>query len=388
MTPAIVVVAFNRANSIKRLLASLEEANYQDSNIPLIISIDRGIDNGNIYQIAQAFQWNHGTKMVIYHKENLGLRKHIIKCGSLSLEYDAVIILEDDLVVSREFYTYAVQALEFSKDKDYIGGISLYTHLYNVHVSEPFTPIDDGYDNWYFQFASSWGEAWTQKQWKKFYTWYQKVEGTNLAADNMPSYVSSWSDKSWLKYFIKYLIETDKYFFYPRISLTSNFSDIGTHVLVKENSVYQVPLSNKRVRSFVFSTLDESGAVYDAFYESVALRQLHGKSVSVDLYGHKRQPQSGLYLTRKELNYKILDSYACKMRPHEENILHNLKGEVFFLYDMEQPSKNTFDTDGRNFCLNLYCFRIVQRNRLLQMLSNQVKKDFRTIKEKLRKKIS
>lgn len=386
MNPAIVVVAYNRPNSIKRLLASLEEANYQDSNIPLIISIDRGKDNENIYDIAQAFQWNHGTKTVIYHEENLGLRKHILKCGSLSKEYGSVIILEDDLVVSREFYTYAVQALEFSDDKDYIGGVSLYAHLYNVHVSEPFMPIDDGYDNWYFQFASSWGEAWTQKQWEKFYAWYQKAEKANLVADNMPPYVSSWSDKSWLKYFIKYLIETDKYFLYPRISLTSNFSDVGTHVLIKENSVYQVPLVNKRVRNYMFSTLDESRAIYDAFYESTALRQLHGKPVSVDLYGHKSQPKSGLYLTRKELNYKIVDSYACKMRPHEENILHNLKGEVFFLYDMEQPSKNKFDTVGRNFCLNLYCFKIVHRNRLLQMLSSQVKKDFGSVKKKLKKR--
>lgn len=385
MTPAIIVVAYNRPVSLGRILISLDEANYPEKDIPLIISIDRGKDNQNIYEIAQAYEWRHGSKKVIYQENNLGLRKHIIKCGSMTAEYGSVIILEDDLVVSKEFYSYAEQALKFSDDKEYIGGISLYAHQYNVHVSEPFTPIDDGYDNWYFQFASSWGEAWTKKQWDRFLWWYTQAEGTDLSADNMPRYVSSWSDKSWLKYFIKYLIEKDKYFIYPRVSLTSNFSDAGTHVLVKENSVYQLPLVNKRIRPYLFSTLEESNAIYDAFYESKGLEKYKGEDVVVDLYGHKAIPEKGLYLTRKELGFKIVDSFACKMRPHEENVLRGLKGDIFYLYDMGETVNNTFQTYGRNFILNLYCFKIVHRNRLFQMLKRQLRRDFGQLIKKIRK---
>ena len=38
---AIVVIGYNRINSIKRLLLSLENAYYDNDNIDLIISIDK-----------------------------------------------------------------------------------------------------------------------------------------------------------------------------------------------------------------------------------------------------------------------------------------------------------------------------------------------------------
>ena len=49
MTP-IVVVAYNRANSLKRILKFISQGFYPDGNIPLIISIDKG-DNDDVIKI-------------------------------------------------------------------------------------------------------------------------------------------------------------------------------------------------------------------------------------------------------------------------------------------------------------------------------------------------
>ena len=195
--PAIVVIAYNRAKSLQRLLNTLSKAYYTESDIKLIISIDKASNNQKVLEIAQDFEWNFGNKNVEYQSVNLGLRKHVIKCASYSNDYGSVILLEDDLVVSPQFYNYTCQALNFSKGKEYIAGISLYNHQFNVVAKLNFSPIEDGYDNWYFQFASSWGQAWTKEQWNSFISWYENIESLKHNP-SIPKNVTNWSEKSWL----------------------------------------------------------------------------------------------------------------------------------------------------------------------------------------------
>ena len=348
MKPVIVVVAFNRPKSLQRLLRFLAEARYPDKDVTLIISIDKG-KNQNVLDIANAFIWEHGNKIVDYQKENLKLRKHILKCGNWSKEYGSVIVLEDDLIVSPYFYLYAMQTLEFSATKSYIGGISLYNHRWNVNVSEPFEISDDCYDTWYFQFASSWGEAWTYEQWKDFKKWYIINEDKDLHSSSMPEFVANWSKSSWLKYFIKYLIENDKYFIYPKKSLTSNFSDAGTHVN-SDNTNYQVAFDECE-RIYKIPELEESKCVYDAFFEYQRMEEIEGMDkteLTVDLYGSKRGICATRYLISRNIyNYAVVKSYGCSMRPHEANIKYNISGKDFFLYDTSIQKKNLYRFDRK-----------------------------------------
>ncbi|WP_051525994.1 glycosyltransferase [Butyrivibrio proteoclasticus] len=335
MIVPIVVVAYNRARSLQRLLDSLANAVYDNKDVPLIISIDRG-DNQDVLNVAEKFNWEHGTKKVVYQLENLKLRKHVLKCGDYANEFGSVIVLEDDLLVSKYFYKYAVRALEFSKNDERVGGISLYNHRYNVEASEPFECHDDNYDNWYFQFASSWGEAWTKEQWQSFREWYDNTLAIDDKCD-VPEYVRNWSDSSWLKYFICYLVEKNKFFLYPKKSLTTNFGEAGTHV-DKSNTNFQVPLQNGNIE-YVFSTLDQSDSIYDAFFENKRVNDilsLEGMDVTVDLYGMKdiKLVNSRYFLSRKALPYKVIKSFGCFMRPHEDNIFYGINGNDFFLYDL------------------------------------------------------
>lgn len=341
--PAIIVIAYNREVSLKRLLTSLNNAIYESDDITLIISIDKS-DNEKVFKVADEFDWKHGEKKTILSSEKLGLKKHVLKCGDYAYEYESIIVLEDDLYVSKNFYSYACQVLEFSMDRPEIAGISLYNHELNVHVREPFTAIDDGYDNYYMQFAQSWGQAYTKKQWHAFRNWFDENESKSLYSENVPLNVSSWSDKSWLKYFIKYVIDTDKFFIYPRVSHTTNFGDEGTHAKDSVSDL-QVMLSFVNEKKYNFSSLDESGSVYDAFFENIKIKKAvsdklkslavnaEQEDISIDLYGYRESTDKRFVLSSKSMPYKVLYSYARRLRPIDANIILDCQGDELFLYD-------------------------------------------------------
>ncbi len=370
-TPAIVVVAYNRPHSLNRILQSIAQAEYEQEGIPLIISIDHS-DKDDVKNVAKSFIWTHGPKKVVTHEESLGLKQHVLQCGELTGEYGSIIMLEDDLFVAPSFYTYASAALEFVKDRQDIGGVSLYNHRLNVHVREPFEAMEDGYDNWYFQFASSWGQAFTVDQWRGFTEWMEKHDGELIAADNVPVNVSSWSDKSWLKYYIKYLIITGKYFLYPRISYTTNFSDMGTHKMGISTDL-QVPLAGKNRHSFSFSTTEQSEAVYDAFFENKRLATQLGIQedfAEIDLYGSK--PGSRRYrLTSQLLPYEVIRSYGRLLRPMDANIIYGISGEDFFLYDTKK--KGTPPKKRSEAYKLLYYYRAFKAKYMKEILKFRLK---------------
>ena len=97
---AIVVVGYNRILSISRWLFSIQNAYYETEDIPLVISIDCSGDSA-LYKYVNDFEWKHGTKYVFIQPEKLGLKKHICWCGDLTRYFRGIILLEDDLYVSR-----------------------------------------------------------------------------------------------------------------------------------------------------------------------------------------------------------------------------------------------------------------------------------------------
>ena len=360
---AIVVVAYNRPRSLNRILNSLSTANYPDAEIPLLISIDHG-DNQEVLDVANAYQWEYGEKIVIYQEENLGLRAHVLKCGDLTEDFDNIIMLEDDLFVSPAFFLYSAEALAFTKDKEKIAGISLYKHMLNVNVREPFEPLQDGYDNWYMQMASSWGQAWSKKQWKGFREWYDKHHEEPIEAETIPSFVSSWPERSWLKYFNKYLVETNQYFFYPQQSLTTNFSDEGSNVM-KAGNDYQVPLLMAFDKIYYFSDMEQSLAVYDIFFENqklLAVLQefcsgIEKETLTIDLYGGK--PCHTKYLlTSLSLPYRVIASCGRMLRPIDANIVKKVVGNGFFLYDTEKSVKEPKVDPAEKYLYNYKAIRV------------------------------
>lgn len=338
---AIVVVGYNRPHSLSRLLESLNRVAFDGQRVPLIISLDRS-GNEAVAQVAEAFNWNHGDKTVRTFPERQGLKRHILACGELTQEHEHLLVLEDDLYVSENLYRFAVQAAAFYREDDRVAGIALYNHLWNVACDRPFLPLDDAFDVYFKQYACSWGQIWSREKWIPFRDWYLK-HGDDFRPDpSIPPNVEQWSDHSWLKHHIRYCIETKRFFVYPRVGLSTNFSDKGQHNAGQENG-YQVPLQEPYTKAYRFPTLAESRAVYDAFFESMALGGALGitpEDLCVDLYGIKHNAEGARYwLTLETPRFKVLKSFDLALRPQEANILHAIPGETIKLYDTSQPAE-------------------------------------------------
>lgn len=329
--PVIVVVAYNRPHSLKRLLFSLKAAR-NITQAKLIISIDnQEPHNLDVKEIADSFEWPYGEKEVIYQEKRLGLRKHILQCGDLSEQYGSVIILEDDLYVSPYFYDYTIHALNFYATCDQIVGISLYNQPREEISEKPFCPIVDSSDVYFVQFPSSWGQAWTCQQWRKFKEWYETKP--NILNVGLPDKILKWPETSWKKYFCAYVLLKDLFFVYPRLSLTTNFNDPGTHLKKEVNNEgqTQIRLFEKEYR---FMPFDESCCKYDIYSElkSSCINQLTNQfleySYELDLYGNKNiaHVKSAYVITSKPVKAAII-GFKRAFKPHELNIILSLQGE-------------------------------------------------------------
>ena len=337
----IVVVAYNRLESLKRILASLSRGEYPREPVELIISIDRG-DNQEVLQYADAFPWPHGEKRVIYRQENLGLKRHILTCGDLTQDHDGIILLEDDLVVSPDFYRYAQECCTFVQGQDRIAGVALYNHRLSQLTEKVFEPLEDGFDNWYFRYACSWGQMWTKEQWALFKAWLMAHSDYDFAASaKIPEHIKDWGKHSWLKYHIAFCIETDRFFLYPRVARTTCFSDAGVNFSESENT-FQVPLmAAGRTGALRLSHLEESKAVYDQWMENLFLSRFLGKDACIDLYGAKTDFEGKNYLltTSAVEGGKVICSFGREMRPQEWNVLGEVPGDVIRLYQLSPNAK-------------------------------------------------
>lgn len=338
---AVVVVAYNRSDSLERLLRSLSSATYDD-NVCLVISIDKS-DVKDVTEVASKYVWNHGEKRIIQHNERLGLRRHVLSVGNLLNEFEAVIVLEDDVIVAKNFYLFAKACVEKYYDAQNVAGISLYNFSINYQTLQAFLPMKNGYDVYFMQTAQSWGQVWMRAQWKEFTDWYQKQENVFSQTPHLPRTICSWPETSWLKYHTKYCIETNKYFVYPYLSYSSNCGNSGTHRKYS-SPLFRTATMTETWKEPSFPPSFEDAVSYDAFFENTALHQylaIAKEDLCIDLNRQKQNKTNKRYwLTSEHANYKVLKRFGLSFRPIDLNIIENCEGEGIYLYDTSIEEKN------------------------------------------------
>ena len=134
---ALLIVAYKDPYRLQRLLDSVSVACYDGNDVDLIISIDKS-DSTDVKQLAEAFLWKYGDKIIRTFQDRQGLRKHILSCGDYLEEYDALFILEDDLIVSPQFYRYGMECIKRYYEEEQVAGISLYSPQWNQNANFPF----------------------------------------------------------------------------------------------------------------------------------------------------------------------------------------------------------------------------------------------------------
>ncbi len=339
---AICVVCYNRCRSVERLLDNLNIAKYLHP-VKLIISVDKS-DKKDVADYAKQFVWAHGDKIVVDHKENLGLRKHVLRCGEYINDYslDALIVLEDDITVSPYFFQYAEACVAKYKNDDRIAGISLYGFSFNYQTYTPFNPMRSQYDVYMMNCAMSWGQVWMKRQWNDFVSWYN-YNSDDFNLPYLPQAINGWKASSWLKYHTRYCIENNKFFIFPYQSLSTNNGDAGVHQKQDNPNYFQTFLQCQEKVSYQLPTYEECEVKYDGFFEPLFLEKYLGleqNSLLVDYFGKRTFFEAHRYvLSVQSLPYKIIKSFALDLRPFEANIIFDIKGDVLKLYDLSSKAE-------------------------------------------------
>jgi glycosyltransferase involved in cell wall biosynthesis len=375
MDPAIVIPAYNRPQTLERLLSSLRAGDYpRGVKVPLVISIDPGQDvsNQQVRDVAESFVWSNGPKEIILHKDHLGLLGNFHFCGSLTRTYGSAIFLEDDLLVSRGFYDFAVQSLEYYADDPRISGISLYSYEHNGYTHFPFVPLADGSDVFFMQLPSILGQVWSERQWDAFAAWRMThFEGRSAQNGKLHDLWSQFDADDYFPILTSYLVFTNRFYVFPRLSHSTGFGDKGVH-FKSVTSYFQAPLQRNHSR-YRLHTLDEADSVYDSFMElsSGQLKRLvpllSKLDFEVDLNATKR-PHNLLadYVLTTRACQNPLQSFALSMRPAEANLIFNLPGEGISLCrrsDVLWDGWNDLQTSKR-----LYDYHMRRRVGLRQIL--------------------
>lgn len=374
---AIVAVGYNRLGSMRRLLSSLNSACYKEDDVPLVISIDASGDE-ELYEYVRSFNWLHGEKYVNIQEERLGLKKHILQCGDLTRFFKGVILLEDDLYVARDFYSYASSAIDYYDKEERVAGVSLYLNAMNGYVGIPFHPEVKEGDCFAWQTVSSWGEVWSRRMWEGFRCWLNNWK-EDFSSLQMVDDIKKWT-RAWSKYFYAYIISNDLYFIYPYISYTTNFADGGgEHGDGGDASVQVVfPSVHEVFRYAPFDNLVK----YDVYGQNTSLYEtlhLSKEDLSLDLNGLRTRDGvvKKYCLSTLELPFKVIKSFDLQLRPIELNVKNNVLGRGIYLYEQNSKpvSKIRFSNSFISYYLQGFNRRLILQYGALQLIE--------AIKEKL-----
>jgi hypothetical protein len=351
----IIVLGYKRLYSLQRLFVSLLGAatTYEkDKPLHLIFSIDPGGDEAVEHFCRNIFS-SHFDITIIVHEKHLGPDKHNLWAMQQAETYHSVVILEDDTMVSPSIFYYARQSLNFYRDDEQVAGISLYNYERNEVCNYPFLKVNVGFDNYFYMKASSRGLLLTKEQWLRF----KNHASTNNNID-IPQRYLSWSDDIWEKQFNIYLIRENKFWVYPRVSMTTNFGDLGTHVNREiYRHAFQTSMQHGVQKQFNFSELKNSGAVYDAYGEAVKIHGFEEQEITCDVLGERdlSKIKTKYILTTRQCSQWI-EGYSMDLTPPELNLVHNLKGEDMKVTETGYINENYFGKLNRELRLHYYFY--------------------------------
>ncbi|WP_114751342.1 sugar phosphate nucleotidyltransferase [Pleomorphovibrio marinus] len=260
----VVLFVYGRLTETKSTIQNLQE-NFLAKDTELFIFSDGAKKEKDVLKVKGVRDYIHtvnGFKKVtiIEQDQNKGLAKSIIDgVTQIITQYEKVIVLEDDLLTSRNFLNYMNQALDHYKNDNRILSISGFSY-------KDCIPRDYPYDSSFGYRASSWGwgtwrEKWTEVDWsvKNYadfrFNLFRRLRFNRGGSDmsHMLSKQMKGKINSWAIRFCYHQFENDMYDVFPKVSKITNigFGAEGENCDFK-NFEDEIDTSDKA--SFVFPT--------------------------------------------------------------------------------------------------------------------------------------
>ncbi|XP_060597342.1 uncharacterized protein LOC132751215 [Ruditapes philippinarum] len=176
----IIVIVYNRHQSLLRLLDSLNAADYSGDNVKLEVWIDRSV-RGTLDELtvktAKSFIFLYGEYQVISRVQHAGIFGQWISTWRPEKEnYEIAVVLEDDLTVSKFFYRYLKLVHKKYDAYPFINGYTL-QRLSMVHHIKNNAPPPLGSSDSVFLYPviGSWGFSPRRDNWVHFQNWFKTV---------------------------------------------------------------------------------------------------------------------------------------------------------------------------------------------------------------------
>jgi Glycosyl transferase family 2 len=241
----IVVFAYNRPDHLRGCLTSLA-ANPQAKKSVLTIYCDGPKPNEDVTNIETvrkiAQEWAckapsaFAEIRVVEQKANMGLAKSVISGVTQELvEYDRIIVVEDDLVVSPDFLAFMNEGLELYEHDSEV--ISIHGFMYALETDVGQSVFLRGADCWGW---ATWRRGWElfrhdstellrelkQRDDRKDFDFNGAFPYTTMLKEQAAGNIDSWAIRWYASAFL-----ADKLTLYPGRSLVSNVGQdsSGTH---------------------------------------------------------------------------------------------------------------------------------------------------------------
>ena len=304
----------------------------------ILISLDF-CGNNACFRVAEDFRREHPSTDIVCHETHIGLRGNIIFSASFVRDFDAVILLEEDVWCHPQMLRFAEKALSIIDDKN-IDQIALYSPGICQSSGSPFTPMKNGSSFYHSMVPCSSGQIWRREDWFAFQKWLHQANWPKLAkkyASQIPDNVLNWSEHSWKKLYFVYLLENKKFVAYPYTSITTNFSDGGgTHQRRRtfEHQVNMTRLDELDKNSYV--DVEDADFIYDSFGEicfqkNLTISDQPLSAIEFNLKGSKTKKffehSMKKFVAQSVVSDKqvanVFERFGIDFLPLEANIIHS-----------------------------------------------------------------
>ena len=278
----VVLFAYKRKDKLRDCLQALDN-NFAVESTELFIFSDGAKSENDIKQVQEVRSFiedykgmsNFKKVTVFFQPINKGLANSIINgVTQVICEFEKVIVVEDDLIVAKDFLRYMNQALDFYQNFKEYGSISGYTYplaMLKSYDKDIYVTRKGECWGW-----GTWKDRWIKVDWsvkdfKKYLQDKKKRKSFNElqhGIDKMLIMQMQGKIDSWAVRWCFYLFNNELLTVYPRESKTKNtgFDGSGTHCT--DTNIYEIKIENncldcKFARLKVNESLEKEAAKFE-----------------------------------------------------------------------------------------------------------------------------
>lgn len=227
----VVLIIYNRYKYVKKILNFLNKVNIKKLYVVGDGPKNNQLDISNVKKTRELIEKNYkNSKVKIYSKKNLGLKKRIISGLDIIFANEkAAIILEDDCIPTEDFFNFTNIMLKKFKNDKTISTIGGSNHLSEFGKNSNFL-ISKYFNSWGW---ATWHDRWLNKNLDPNYLLNSKKNFY------LKKYLGSLRAKLYWRYRLK-LIKKKKIDSWAYLWSFYNFINKKKHILPNRNLINNV----------------------------------------------------------------------------------------------------------------------------------------------------